>query len=217
MTAATTRRTALAEILAPARGEGEAAGLCEDFADLVLEERMAKQPREERPSASWPSCEDKIKGRLPSESTRCSQTFRQCTLEGEDAPALHALGPGLLRREAAQARCTTLTRRRSARTSRPSAALEAASSPRAERSVRREASSRDDTLAGLAQGACAPIDIQDRLRRHARLGTFYVDLYPRETKRGGAWMHGLISGVAHGAERSLAAPGPDLRQHHAAR
>ncbi len=34
------------------------------------------------------------------------------------------------------------------------------------------------------------------------LGAFYVDLYPRETKRGGAWMNGLITGVVEGEQRT---------------
>lgn len=39
-------------------------------------------------------------------------------------------------------------------------------------------------------------------RGGAFLGSFYVDAYPRDEKRGGAWMNGLVTGVARNGERT---------------
>jgi oligopeptidase A len=48
------------------------------------------------------------------------------------------------------------------------------------------------------------LDAADRDARTREIGGFYVDVFPRESKRDGAWMQGLISGVGPGA-------GPEAR------
>lgn len=51
---------------------------------------------------------------------------------------------------------------------------------------------RNDTLATWRESV-EVYDLRDRGGEF--LGSFYVDAYPREEKRGGAWMNGLVSGV----------------------
>ena len=46
---------------------------------------------------------------------------------------------------------------------------------------------------GLGSGRCSYYEVRDDANG-AFLGGFYADWYPRENKRGGAWMDALITG-----------------------
>ena len=47
----------------------------------------------------------------------------------------------------------------------------------------------------------SPVEVYDLCDQGGEfLGSFYVDAYPREEKRGGAWMNGLVTGVARSGE-----------------
>ena len=50
-----------------------------------------------------------------------------------------------------------------------------------------------------------------RRRAASRVGQFYLDLYARERKRGGAWMDEAIDAPPHGAARADAGRVPHLQ------
>ena len=110
-------------------------------------------------------------------------------------------------------RSTTSTRRRCARTSRWSAWSPGMFETRAAASTASAWKRSRACPSGIRR--CSYYDVRDA-ERHASWAAFYADWYPRENKRGGAWMDALHH--RRSRDRRLPpAPRPDLRQPDAAR
>ena len=156
--------------------------------------RIAWRRRAPRRGASSTTLRDEAE-RLPSSArTRSSRAFRR-ELEGAERARARALGRRATTPRSCAARATTSTRRRCARTSRSTRVLDGLVRDR--RAPLRRARRAVGGRAGVAPRRCAPTRMREA--DGALRAVFYVDVFPRETKRDGAWMHGLVTGVGRGA------------------
>lgn len=155
------------------------------FADLTLEDRMAKEGKqaiqflEQLEGRSRPAFE-RERAEL--------QAFRQ-ELEGKNAPAIQAWDVGYYTEKLRMARFDF-----DEEALRPYFALPA---------VLQGMFSLVERLFGIQVEERQNLEVWDPAVRYyvirnendgAQLGAFYTDWYPRESKRGGAWMNSLITG-----------------------
>lgn len=182
-------RPLLARILALRSAKAKLLGY-KDFADLVLAERMAKTGAEA--AAFIEDLTQRSEAAFARESLELLQFRRE--LEGPNAPALQPWDIGYYAEKLRQARFDF------------------------DEEALRPYFSADRVLNGLFEVArrlygirteAVALPVWDasvtsyRLRdeKDRDLGCFYVDLYPRENKRGGAWMNALITGLPDQPER----------------
>ena len=177
-----------------------------NFADLVLEDRMAHTG--DRALAFLEDLKAKTERRFHEENQELFE-FRRSPGRRRTRPS-SPRGTSPTTPRSSAPRSTISTRRRCAPTSRWSAW-----SPDSSNSCTASTAS-----AWRRNPACPAWDADVhyynvRDEDGVFLGAFYADWYPRENKRGGAWMDGLITGGP--VDRWLPpAPGIDLRQPHAA-
>jgi oligopeptidase A len=177
-------RALIGELLRLRRAKANLLGF-RDFADLVTEDRMAKTGTAAR--AFVDELTTKTRAAFERENQELAE-FR-ARLEGPNAPAVQPWDVSFyaekLRRERYDLDEEEL------RQYFPAAGVLAGAFEVAERlfGVRVESSPALSTWDAQVSSHV----IRDA--SGAELGTFYVDLYPRENKRGGAWMHGLLAGV----------------------
>ena len=178
-------RPVIARILALRREKARLLGY-DHFADLVLEERMAKKGASAQDFVH--SLTTRTRAAFQRESDEL-QDFRR-TLEGKDTPGLQAWDLGYyaekLRKSEYEFDEEEL---------RPYFPFE---------SVLEGLFGLAGRLYGITVKQCSGVPVWDPAVTYysvhdedgARLGAFYADFFPRENKRGGAWMDSLITGAA---------------------
>ncbi|HEY4102238.1 MAG TPA: M3 family metallopeptidase [Polyangiaceae bacterium] len=177
-------RLLIAKILELRKAKAVILGFC-DFADLLLDDRMAKT------GADAQRFVGELRERTQSAFERENRELRQfCQeLEGKEAPALEPWDVTYYAEKLRRARFAL--DEEELRAYFPAELALHGAFTLAQR------------LYGLRIEAASGVpgwDPEVRAYRlsdenGAELGTFYVDLYPRENKRSGAWMHGLIAAV----------------------
>jgi oligopeptidase A len=177
-------RPIIAKILELRRAKANVLGF-RDFADFLLEDRMAKTGRDATRFV------DELRERTQAAFERENRelyAFRQ-ELEGPDAPAFQPWDVTYYAEKLRKARFAL--DEEELRAYFPAELALKGAFTIAERLY----GVRIEPISGV------PVwDVEVRAyrlvgERGDELGTFYVDLYPREAKRGGAWMHGLIGAV----------------------
>jgi oligopeptidase A len=177
-------RPLIADILRLRKEKAQLLGF-EDFADLVTEDRMAKSGAEARRFV------DELTKKTESAFARENQelyAFRQ-KLEGPDAPPLRPWDLGYFSEKLRRERFAL--DEEELRQYFPADRVLAGAFEVAERLF----GVRVEQVSGLPtwDAEVTAYSISDAAGE--KLGTFYVDLYPRENKRPGAWMHGLWAGT----------------------
>lgn len=162
-----------------------------NFADYVLEERMAKDSA--RALSFVEEIHRRAKGHFEREC-RELQEFRR-EVEGPNAPALEPWDVPFFADKLNKARYEF-----DEEALRPYFAIESVLLGMFEIAKR---------LYGVGVSAWkdAPVwhpavqGYEMRSREGTLIGRFYLDLFPRERKRDGAWMHGLVQGLVQGSDR----------------
>jgi oligopeptidase A len=177
-------RTIVAKILELRKEKASLLGF-RDFADFQLDDRMAKKGADAQRFVS--ELRERTQTAFERES-RELYAFR-CELEGPDAPSLQPWDITYYSEKLRKARFSLDEE-------------ELRQYFPAERAVQ-GAFTLAERLFGVHIEPLEGVPVWDPAVRAYRimdesndeLGTFYVDLYPRENKRSGAWMHGLIGTV----------------------